>query len=220
MKHINLIIATPGHSMLSGYVNSLLMTSYALNEAGISWTFLNSYSSNVADAREITLSNSMHNDLNMSKPLNGEITYDKILWIDSDIIWKPEDVIKLYKSDKDIIAGAYYLHTGEVAAYPKFLGPGYTIEEVKSMDEVVEIDGTGFGFLCVKSGVFESLSRPWFQQSAVDVNFENQDKPTRLPIMGEDMSWCHRVKQAGFKIWFDPKVKVTHHKMIKLTWEG
>jgi GT2 family glycosyltransferase len=144
----------------------------------------------------------------------------KILWIDSDIIWKPEDVIKLYKSDKDIIAGAYYLHTGEVAAYPKFLGPGYTIEEVKSMDEVVEIDGTGFGFLCVKSGVFESLSRPWFQQSAVNVNFENQDKPTRLPIMGEDMSWCHRVKQAGFKIWFDPKVKVTHHKMIKLTWEG
>jgi GT2 family glycosyltransferase len=38
--------------------------------------------------------------------------------------------------------------------------------------------------------------------------------------MGEDISWCKRVTDLGFNIWFDPRVKVTHHKTMKLTWEG
>jgi hypothetical protein len=30
------------------------------------------------------------------------------MWIDSDIAWEPEDVIKLYNSDKDVISGGIY----------------------------------------------------------------------------------------------------------------
>jgi glycosyltransferase involved in cell wall biosynthesis len=218
VPHVNLVIATPGHSMMASYVMSLIKTAQVLNEKRISWTFVNRYSSNVADAREVTLSNSMNNDVTMSKPLNGEVTYDKILWIDSDIAWEPEDVIKLYESDKDIISGAYYLSSGEVTAYPKLLGPGYNYKDVKNMKDIVEIDSAGFGFLCIKSGVFESLSRPWFQQ--VFVNAVINDKDYVMPIMGEDMSLCVRAKQAGFKIWFDPSVKVQHHKTVSLDWKG
>jgi GT2 family glycosyltransferase len=41
-----------------------------------------------------------------------------------------------------------------------------------------------------------------------------------FPIMGEDISWCERVHQAGFDVWLDPSIRLTHHKMMKLTWEG
>lgn len=217
-QHVNLIIATPGHSLMGDYVRSLLDTMATLSSMGISAMWTNSYSSHVADAREITISGTYSNSLTESRPLEGRFTYDKIMWIDSDIAWKPEDVVKLYKSDKDIIVGAYLLSDGNAAVHERHLGPGYKYEEVLSMFEPVKIWAAGMGFMCVKQGVFESLSRPWFQSVETKVNFDGKEHT--FNIIGEDMSFCQRASNAGFEIWFDPTVRVTHHKTYKLTWEG
>lgn len=212
------MICTPGHSMIGDYVKSLLATAQFLNENKIIWGFTNAYSSHVADAREATLNGSLVNSIIDSTPFGGNITYDKMLWIDSDISWSPENVLKLYKSDKDVISGGYILGYGEVAAYPVEGKNGFGIEEVKRMDEPIQIEGCGFGFLCVKSGVFEKLSRPWFQSISGKITVD--DKEIDFPIMGEDLSWCKRVRNNGVEIWFDPTVQVTHQKTFKLTWEG
>ena len=50
--HVNLLIATPGHSMLSGYVTSLLATAAELSKRNISFAYTTRYASHVADARE------------------------------------------------------------------------------------------------------------------------------------------------------------------------
>ena len=217
--HVNLVIATPGHSLMGGYVKCLLATIEELSKRNITWAFTNEYASHVADAREITLSATRENSLTNNKPFHGHLTYDKILWIDSDINWTPEDVIKLYESDKDIVTGAYLLANGEVTVYPKMLSQGFSWDQVKEMTEIIEVDGAGFGFICVKQGVFESLTRPWFQSATVTKTMENGDKYT-FQLMGEDISWCERVREQGFKIWFDPSVKLIHNKMMRLTWEG
>jgi hypothetical protein len=215
MTHVNVVIATPGHSMMTVYVKSLLALTDRLNREGMTWAWSSEFSSHVADAREMTLNGDNQNDIKEQRPFKGNLTYDKILWIDSDIAFTPDDAIKLIKSDKEIISGAYLLASGEVTAYKKMLGAGYTYDEVKAMDEPIQIEGCGFGFLAVKSGVFESLTRPWFQAAMATT-----DDGFTFPIMGEDMSWCQRVRSAGYEIWFDPTVRVTHHKMMKLTWEG
>jgi hypothetical protein len=215
MQKVNVIVATPGYSVMSSYVKSLLSLSAAFAEKQISWMWFSEYSSHVADAREMTINGDNINSLDQKKPFKGKIEYDKILWIDSDIQFTPQDAIKLLDSDKDIISGAYLLPFGEVTAYPKLLKPGYTYEEVLRMTEPVKIAGCGFGFLAVKSGVFESLSRPWFQSAIVE-----QEDGFRFPMMGEDLSWCKRVTDLGYEIWLDPTVRVTHHKTMKLTWEG
>lgn len=213
--HVNVIIATPGHSMMSVYVKSLFALIGKLNEEGLTWAWSSEYSSHVADAREMTLNGDNRNIITEQRPFKGEITYDKILWIDSDITFTPDYAMKLIKSDKDIISGAYLLGSGEVTAYKKLLGEGYSYEEVKNMTEPIQIAGCGFGFLAVKSGVFESLTRPWFQAAII-----TSDDGFTFPLMGEDLSWCKRVTDAGYEIWFDPTVRVTHNKMMKLTWEG
>lgn len=218
--HKNLIIATPGHSMMREYVYSLLAATKKLDELGISWAFSSEYCSHVADAREITLSGTRVNDPSQTKPFMGEITYDKILWIDSDIAFSPEHVIKAYESPYDIVTGAYLLAGGEVMAYKELFGKPYLYDEVKAMTEPVKVFGAGMGFMAVKSGVFESLSRPWFQSPTVTVKNQSDDKDYTFPIMGEDLSFCHRANEAGFEVWFDPSIKVQHHKMMKLTWEG
>lgn len=215
MNHINVIIATPGHSVMSGYVHSLLKLFDNLSAKGLTWAWSSEYSSHVGDARELTINGDHENSYTEQRPFKGQVTYDKILWIDSDITFNPEDALTLIESDKDIISGAYLLGSGEVTIYPKMLEAGYTYQQVKEMTEPVQVDGCGFGFVAVKSGVFESLTRPWFQAATIQT-----EDGFNLPIMGEDLSWCKRVKDQGFEIWFDPSVRVTHNKMMKLTWDG
>lgn len=216
--HINLVILTPGHSVISDYLKSLLATIPLFSERGITWAHNMGYCSHVGDAREITLSGTRHNSIEENRPFSGQITYDKLLWIDSDISWKPEDVLKLYDSDKDIISGAYLLGTGGVAAYPTEGKSGYTPQEFLSLQEPTKVAGTGFGFICVKQGIFEQLSRPWFQSVMGTVTDEN-GVSTDFPIMGEDLSWCKRVTNLGYEIWLDPSVRLTHQKVAKLEWE-
>lgn len=216
--HINLIIATPGNMLTNAYVKSLLPALGALSEKGITWTYTNGYASHVADAREVTLSGTMQNEIKNSKPLGGAVTYDKILWIDSDISFTPEDVLRLYDSDKDIVTGAYMLANGSAAVYKTLGKQGMSHETVITLEDPIKVEGCGFGFVCVKSGVFESLSRPWFQQ--VMHHIEQNGERIDFPLVGEDLSWCKRARDAGYDIWLDPKVKVTHHKTVQLTWDG
>jgi hypothetical protein len=218
MNKVDLIIATPGHSAMAPYIKSLLKTLDFLNQKGISYGFSMEYASHVADAREITLNGDNVNDPTEQRPFKGSVEYKKILWIDSDIAWEPEDVWKLWESDYDIVSGAYLLASGEATAYEKLLSPGYLYEDVLKMEEPIKVFGAGMGFMMVKSGVFEKLSRPWFQSAPVTTNFNGKD--ITFPIIGEDLSFCKRAGDLGFEVWFDPTVKVTHHKTMKLTWKG
>jgi hypothetical protein len=219
VNHVNLMICTPGHSLMGSYVKSLLDTANELNNRGITWGYTNEYSSHVGDSREMTLNCGPQMDPFNSVPFGGKITYDKMLWIDSDIAWTPEDVIKLYESDKDVISGAYLFGNGSVAAYKEKFGRGYSYEDIKDSTEIEKVFAVGFGFVCIKQGVFEALSRPWFQSTEDPIQGPN-GKPVQFAVMGEDTSWCFRVNKLGYEIYLDPSIKVTHHKMMKLTWEG
>jgi hypothetical protein len=133
-------------------------------------------------------------------------------------MFTPQDVIRAYESPFDVVSGAYALASGEVVAYKELFGQGYTMDEVKALTEPVKIFGAGMGFFCVKSGVFESLSRPWFQSVPCTKIIDGES--FTFPIMGEDLSLCKRINDAGFEIYLDPEIKLIHHKTFKLTWEG
>lgn len=219
IPHFNLLIATPGNSMLPGYVRSLAKTIYFLDKEGMSWNYLTEYSSLVADAREKTIGGTAYQDPNDSRPGQGTYTYDRILWIDSDIAWEPEDVFQLLSHDVDVISGCYYLQNGEVTVYPKVLRGGMQKEEIMKLKKPFTVRGVGFGFLAVKQGIFEKIKRPWFSQISVEVeNEETGEIEYKFPLMGEDLSWCEKVHRMGIDIWVDPLVRVTHHKQMVLDW--
>lgn len=203
--HYNVLIATPGRSMENEYVKSLIKTVTYLNENNISYLYLNEYSSQVNMAREATTMGSMFLDAFSTKPLSGKVTYDKIFWIDSDISWEIEDFTRLYGSDKDIISGLYFSDRGvPMAELSKELG------EVLGKNEITEVGAAGFGFICVKSGVFESIPRPWFD--IVMQKIKNDEGQEMLVPFGEDYSWCKKAINYGFKVYLDPSVQLAHHK--------
>ena len=219
IPHFNVLIATPGHSMLQAYVRSLAKLIYVLDQNNISWNFLTEYSSLVADAREKTIGGLGYQDPTDSRPGHGLYTYDRILWIDSDIEWEPEDVFQLFSNDVDVVSGCYMLTNGEVTAYPKVLRGGMTKEQIIAKKKPFTVRGVGFGFLAVKQGVFEKIKRPWFSQIDVEVqNEETGEIEYKFPLMGEDLSWCEKVHRMGIDIWVDPLVRVNHHKQVKIEW--
>jgi hypothetical protein len=84
------------------------------------------------------------------------------------------------------------------------------------MNSVAEADAIGFGFVAVKSGVFEKIERPWFGMLPQVIN-NSKGKQVVLSL-GEDVSWCVKARHAGYKIYFDPNVKVGHIKSKELSW--
>lgn len=209
-KHFDYVFATPGASLKSEYVESLLTTIKHLDAWGKTWTFLNKFSSFVPSAREMTATGTNGHDWSVTALGGGAFTYGKVIWIDSDITWDIPAFERLISWNYDIVSGVCPISDQRIAAtrwdaegYATVLGPYEFIME----DRPIQVDGVGFGFLAVKSGVFEKMQRPWFKIR------EGKVSGVDFPVnMGEDYSWCVGAKEAGFDIWLDPLCRVGHVK--------
>ena len=212
MKHYNVVIATPGFSMDAEYVKALMATCERLVDEGISFTFLSEYSSFVPHAREATAMGGRELRYDKKQIAGGRFTYDKIFWIDSDIVWTPEDFLKLYFADLDVVSGLYLLD--DEKSVPVQVVDGFRRLEkanVKFLEKTFQAGAVGFGFVCIKSGVFESMPRPWFKLARLN---RGDERPELM--VGEDFSWCYSAIENGFKIWVDATVQVAHRKIRNL----
>lgn len=211
VRNYDVLIATPGSAMKSAYVASLVKTTTALNMFGITYHFLNQYGSFVPSAREMTATDSYSHNWDTNQVGSGKYLYKKVIWIDSDIEWEVEDFLRIYNSELDIVSGVYQTHPNGTVAVNLSDSQGRPTK-VNKVDflmhwDPIEVGGVGFGFVGMKSGVFENMKRPWFKIR--EVKWDNVDFSVN---MGEDYSWCEGAKEAGYKIWVDPLVKVKHHK--------
>lgn len=218
-NHYDLLIATPGSTLEAQYVKSLVATLEECNKRNISVKWLNAYSSLVHHARELTATGGKGSELNPfhKGPVADSVTYNKIFWIDSDISWTPEQFFTLYDAQEEIVSGAYLLANGllstiQTKQYPK----GMPKEIIKSLKDTVVVDSIGFGFVAIKSGVFEKMQRPWFKHYQQKI----QTGPYTFieDSVGEDISWCINAKNSGFQIHFNPKVLVNHIKKTTIGW--
>lgn len=214
IPHVNILICTPGRNMEAEYVRSLIETIQYLNSNNISFLYLNQYSSQVSAAREATAMGSRLLSAFETKPVSGQVTYDKMIWIDSDISWSIENFIKLYESKYDITSGLYFNEEGVPLFSFNEDDIYYDPSQLKHKTYPFEIFGAGFGFIAMKSGVFENIPRPWFE--AVFQRIENDEGKEMFIPWGEDYSWCKKAHEAGFKIYLDPSIKVNHYKKISI----
>lgn len=212
--HVNVLIATPGRMMEAEYVKSLVATLTHLNRVGVSYIYLNEYSSQVNAAREATIMGSRFLAAFETEPLNGQVTYDKIIWIDSDISWNVEDFMKLYESRYDVVSGIYFNEEGVPLFTFKEDDIYFDHDQLKHKQYPFEVFGVGFGFVAMKSGVFEKCKRPWFETEFQRIT-NDEGREMYIP-WGEDFSWCIKAQNAGFKIMLDPSIRVGHHKKIRL----
>lgn len=157
------------------------------------------------------------------KPFNGEIPYDYLMWIDSDIIFSLENFVQLLSLNKNIASGWYCQPSSssdgslqtpitEKADDDYFDQHGtykfLSAKDIEDKKTAFIADYIGFGWVLIKRGVFEKLEYPWFAPRLRSMANDIQD------LCSEDVAFCLDAKKAAFKVWVDPKCRVGHEKML------
>lgn len=156
---------------------------------------------------------------------------DVLLTIDSDIWFRAQDAIAMAEKAMgyDIIGGLYM--TRSLQTQPAMMLPeGPVIMAANS--EPVECKYLSTGFMAVHRSVFELLAEglPLCHQGWNDRGHDTSFWPFYMPFtipwegdghmyLSEDWAFCHRAKEAGFKVWLDPSIRLGHYGSVMYTLE-
>jgi hypothetical protein len=192
----------------------------------------------------------MQNESLITRARNG-LAYDflqtpdatHLMFIDADISFKPEDIVRMIQADKDIICGLYpkkeinwQLVSDAVKKgvdykdLPNYTGSfvvnlvGGVTESTGNINEPMEIDNGGTGFMLIKRGVFEALKDkvPTYTNDMILIIDKNPvkkiiheffatsiDESTNR-LLSEDYHFCKLARQNGFKVYAAPWATLVH----------
>ena len=153
----------------------------------------------------------IYNARNMIAREAVENGFDRVLWIDSDVIVQHDTMQRLaadMETGLDFVTGIYYQRKKEArpVVYRRLwwnVSEGEADAGALHCDEIpaglFEVAGAGFG-CCMTSGkllrtLVEKIGAPF----------------TPLIGVSEDLSFCLRARQAGFRLWADGRIQCGHY---------
>lgn len=160
-----------------------------------------------------------------------------LMFIDADIRFNPEDVLKLISHDKDVVGGAYPKKTIDwqtvqraasslSANELRFAGAEYAMnlvdQQIAPNQQVAEVKDIGTGFLLIKRAAIEKMCKEY-----VSLKYKNTMIPdprykdlffalfdTSIDSDGvylsEDYTFCRRWQKVGGKIFWDRSISLDH----------
>lgn len=171
----------------------------------------------------LTLTNSSLITQARSKVANFFINnteHDYLFFLDSDIGFNPEDVLKLMAHQVPIVSGAYPM---------KIIPERYCVDIVQPEQrhgDLVKINGNGMGFVLIHRQVFLDIAKqyPNLKYIPSDYHSDTPHTPAEMNnsyhyfaehqsqngFMSEDKSFFHRAQQVGYNIWLDTSIKLSH----------
>ena len=151
------------------------------------------------------------------KPFQGGVEYDAMMWIDSDIIFKPEDFFKILESPHDVTAGLYMMedltHFAAVKDWDtdmfmkngtfKFIRP----DDIVGSAQYLKVAYAGMGWMLIRKGVVEDLKYPWFWSDLQKIG-------DLVDMNSEDVAFCRALEAAGHPVHVDTQLRVGHQKKM------
>lgn len=137
------------------------------------------------------------------------------VFLDHDLSWKPQDMVRLLKTEGDVVAGTYRFKTDE----ERYMGLIFTDEngfpETLRKDGCIMADRVPAGFLKVTRRAVEQFA------AAYPELVTDRDIPPSVDLFnhgaheglwwGEDYAFSRRWKACGGKIWLVPDLDLDHH---------
>lgn len=135
-----------------------------------------------------------------------EIGADYVMWFDSDMVIPHDTMSRLLADEKDIVSGLYFRRVSPYTpvAFKKIrLSDGEEQGHWEGFDDypentVFELEGIGFGCVLITTDVLMDIASKygtWFDP---------------IGHYGEDLSFCIRARECGYKVWLDSSVKLGH----------
>jgi hypothetical protein len=143
-----------------------------------------------------------------------EAEMDYILWLDADMIYPADMLVKyMEQAPFDVIGCVYYkrkypyepcvyMEKGTKPTHPYKMVNPLTVKK----DAIIEVDGLGFGGVMVSCNVYKAMGDDKWMVYAENFHlpYETIDQETH------DLTWCRKAKQYGFKILCHTGVKAGH----------
>ena len=199
-----------GGNITSACFHSFLKFAEYARDNGIEWDiFTHTHCSLISLGRSIMI----------SQAIQDLPDWTHIMWIDADIQWEPEDLMKLLIEDKDIIGGYYPCKTFPLvnASEPK------ARKGFEETDTLIETTYIATGFMLVKRQVCETMYEKYMPELKfyygsethkdrryVDLFAPFIDKNKNDLYLTEDYAFCERARKLGFKTWMSKRVKLGH----------
>lgn len=148
--------------------------------------------------------------------LSGNFSH--LLFIDADIEWNPNDVLKLINHKKELVVGLYanksYMIVDSHNQFKKIQYSSTFFNENNTMgsDKVMEIEHGATGFMLIKRSVFEKIidQAPEFKYNGHLMNDFFPCKVIDGHYLTEDYAFCQMWREKGGKIWADLSICLNH----------
>ena len=205
---MKVVIATPTvKEPFPAYLKSLEASIPALNEAGIEHkSVFRIGSAYISHARSFMLRQAMDTDA------------DAVVFIDHDLEWKPEDLVKLIKTEGDIVSGTYRFKDDK-EEYMASLFVDDDDRPITREDGCIKAFTIPAGFMKItREGVRK------FMKAYPDLVYGDLERPSvdlfnhgahKGLWWGEDYAFSRRWSEAGHETWLIPDLELTHHSNEK-----
>lgn len=208
MEQPSIYISTPCHSgkVDINYHASMMMTMKFLGENRIQ------HMMNYAVSTGIDAARSRH----ATEFLNTPCTH--IMFIDDDMAWAPDLILRMAQFDVDIIGVPYRKKT--VTPIKFTVTHKEKPDSLLLVPSVIEVDGIATGMMLIKREIFEKLLPlvPAIQyvKDGPIINMFFHHEFVEEPITGiktymsEDFNFCRMARENGFKVWAYTDEEVVH----------
>ena len=133
---------------------------------------------------------------------------DYVLWLDSDMVFEPDTLERMLKkmqeNELDFLTGVYYRRTIPYSPVLfkdlKYADNKATWSEYKKLPEnaLIEVGGCGFGLVLMSTEMLMS----------VQAKYNTMFQP--LLGLGEDLAFCWRARECGYKLMCDTSIEAGH----------
>ena len=132
---------------------------------------------------------------------------DYILWLDSDMFFEPDLLERMFKvldeNKLDFLSGLYFRRVPPFSpvVFDKLdiTDKGAEWTEFEELPEgLFEVGGCGFGCVLMKTDII------------FDVGCKFGDMFAPIGSVGEDLSFCWRARECGYKLYCDPTITLGH----------
>ena len=125
-----------------------------------------------------------------------------LLLLDDDMVYEKGLIDRLVAQDKDIVGATYSVRQIVEKGNPNVIDYFDEKDADRLKDnELFKCKALGGGLLLIKLDTLDKIKKPLFWYKVLD---------TGAITMSNDWWFCENAREAGFDIWVDPTIKLSH----------
>lgn len=138
--------------------------------------------------------------------------FEHLFWIDADVCFWQYDIDKVIQSGLPFVSAPYSVK-GWPALTTEFVDKNIKLGENGGLYEVIY---AATGFMYTHRSVYQKIIDKFNMQRVKIWGGQYEVYPFFLPLLvdgqylGEDFSFCHRLRDAGIKLYCDTRIQLSH----------